>query len=384
MGKKKVCVVLTSRAHYGRSIHLLNALKKHPKIDLQIVLGGSALINKYGDISKQIEDDGFIVNYKVIMAIEGGTPLTMAKTTGLGLLEFATAFDNLLPDVVVIRGDRFEMLAPAIASAYMNIPLVHIEGGDVTGTIDESVRHAITKLAHVHFPTNKESAIRIVKMGENPENIYNFGALDIEFLSKTDLSHPSDLFQKYGGVGASIDVSKPYLVVLQHPVTTEYEDSFNQINQTIQAISDLKMQTIWMWPNMDAGTEQVSKGLRVFREESENLGYLHFFRNLEPDDFSRLVNHSACLVGNSSTGVKEASFLGTPVVNIGTRQQGRLRAGNVVDVGYDKEAIKNAILKQVKNGKYKSSYIYGDGNTSEKIANVIANLKVDVQKRMSY
>ncbi len=380
---KRVCVVLTSRAQYGRSIHLLKALKKHPDVDLQIVLGGAAIINKYGDISSQIEKDGFIINYKVVMAIEGGSPLTMAKTTGLGLLEFATAFDNLKPDVVIVRADRFETLAPAIAAAYMNIPLAHIEGGDVTGTIDESVRHAITKLAHVHFPTNKLSAERLLKMGEDSKNIYNVGSLDNEFLLKANLKPIPELFEKYGGVGSRFDILQPYLVVMYHPVTTEFEIARENINQVLSAVHEMNMPAIWLWPNMDAGTEKIASGIRTFRENIKD-NKISFFKNLEPEDYVRLMNNCACLVGNSSSGIKEGAFLGTPVVNIGTRQQGRMRASNVVDVIDDKDKIKEAIIKQVKNGRYPKSEIYGEGNTSERIANVIANLNVDVQKRINY
>jgi len=168
---KKICVVITNRAHYARGKLVLKAINEHPELELQLIVAGSALIDKYGNIMTKIEEDGFKINKKITMLLEGGTPTAMAKTTGVGLLEFSTAFENLEPDIVLIRGDRYEILAPAIAASYLNIPLAHIEGGDVTGTIDESVRHAVTKLAHLHFATNELSKERILKMGEIPENI---------------------------------------------------------------------------------------------------------------------------------------------------------------------------------------------------------------------
>jgi len=254
------------------------------------------------------------------MLVEGGTPLSMSKTTGVGLLEFSTIFENLKPDIVVIRGDRFEILAPAIAAAYMNIPLAHIEGGDVTGTIDESVRHSVSKLAHIHFPTNNLSAERLIKMGEDPKNVHMAGSLNNEFLTNCDLSFPSDLFEKYGGVGEKLDLVKGYILVMQHPVTTEYGKGLEQIKETLKAIHELKLPTIMLWPNVDAGTDHISKGIRLYREQNKDTGFLHIFRNLHPEDFARVLKHCNCFIGNSSAGIIESSFLGTPSVNIGSRQ----------------------------------------------------------------
>ncbi len=380
---RKICVVITSRAHYSRIVNLLHALKNRKDIELQIVVGASAVLNKYGNIVSDLEKEGFNITAKITMMVEGGSPITMAKTTGLGLLEFATVFENLNPDIVVVRGDRFETLAPAIASTYMNKILAHIEGGDRSGTIDESVRHAISKLAHIHFPTNEESAERLRKMGEHLDYIFNFGSLDIEYLSKLNLDFPQDIFEKYVGVGDLGKLEKPYLVVLQHPVTTEHTLGYDQITETLQAINELKLPTIWVWPNADAGTEQVSKGIRVFRENN-NLPHVRFLRNLHPADFSKLLNHAACVVGNSSAAIKECSFLGTPAVNIGTRQNSRLTGGNVTSVGYNREEIKNAIEKQMQVGKYPSNTVYFKPNTSEKIAEVLATINPDIQKLIQY
>ena len=382
---KKICVVITNRAHYARGKLVLKAINEHPELELQLIVAGSALIDKYGNIMTKIEEDGFKINKKITMLLEGGTPTAMAKTTGVGLLEFSTAFENLEPDIVLIRGDRYEILAPAIAASYLNIPLAHIEGGDVTGTIDESVRHAVTKLAHLHFATNELSKERILKMGEIPENIYNVGSPDAEFLNSQDLTfNPNEIWKgETIGVAERPDLSKEYLIIIQHPVTTEHKKSKEQTEETIKAIHELKMPTIWIWPNVDAGTDELSKAVRVYRENTEQ-NHIQFVRFLDPTLFAKLLKNAACIVGNSSAGIKESSFLGTPAVNIGTRQQGRLKDKNVIDVSHDSEEIKEAILKQIKNGNYNQSELYFKPDTSKQIANTLAESKIKVQKRLNY
>jgi len=382
---KKICVVITNRAHYARGKLILRAIDEHPELELQIIVAGSALINKYGKIIRKIEEDGFKINKKITMLVEGGTPSAMAKTTGLGLLEFSTAFENLKPDIVLLRGDRYEILAPSIASAYLNIPLAHIEGGDVTGTIDESVRHAVTKLAHIHLATNELSKERIIKMGEVPESVYNVGSPDAEFLNKQDLTfNQKELWNgETVGVGAKPDLSKEYLIVMQHSVTTEHKEARAQIGETIKAIHELNIPTIWIWPNVDAGTDELSKAIRIHRERTDQK-HIHFFRFIDPSLFAKLLENTSCIVGNSSAGIKESSFLGTPAVNIGTRQKGRLKDKNVIDVPHKSEKIKDAIITQIKNGKYTKSRLYFKPNTSTQIANILSKSKTKVQKRLNY
>ena len=383
-GKKKVCFVITNRVHYTRCKQLIQQLKNHPQLELQLVVAASALLPKYGDVTSELERDGVPIHAKINMLLEGGSPITMAKTTGLGLLEMSTVLENLKPDVVLVRGDRYEVLAIAIAAAYMNIPLAHIEGGDVTGTIDESVRHAITKLAHLHFPTNELSKERIIKMGEDPKQVHNVGSLDIEYLTTIDLSFPHDLWEKGPeGLGERFDLTKGYVVVMQHPVTTEYGSGRQQMEETIQAIDALKMPTIWIWPNIDAGNDEVTKAIRVYREHKKPP-FVHFYRYISPELFARVLNHASCLVGNSSAGIKECSYLGTPVVDIGTRQGGRTRAENVMSAPHNQEKIKEAMLKQIKNRKYPSSAFYLKEKTSHKIAEILAETEIDIQKQLMY
>ena len=376
--KRKICFVITSRIHYGRSKMILDEIKKHPALDLQIVVGASAILPTYGDILSIMEKDGFKYNAKIIMTLEGGSPVAMAKTAGIGITEFATAFDNLQPDIVVLRGDRYEVLSAAVAAAYLNIPVAHIEGGDITGTIDESVRHAITKLAHIHFPTNEDSKQRILSMGEDPDYVFNVGCPGLEFIDNNRKEVTNEYLNEKG-VGDAVDIAKPYLLVMQHPVTTEFGDNRHNTVETLEAVLASGMQAIWFWPNVDAGTDEVSKAIRSFREEHNPKG-MRFIKYIPAEEFTMLLDSAACLVGNSSAGIKEASFLGVSVVNIGTRQRGRRQGKNVVNVSYNREEILDAIKHQVAHGRYERDEYYYRSDTSKNMVNLLANIKLYTQK----
>jgi UDP-hydrolysing UDP-N-acetyl-D-glucosamine 2-epimerase len=380
---RKICIVVNSRANYGRVKSVMRAVAQHPKLELQLLVGASALLHRFGSVVDIIRADGFEPTAVVHSIVEGETPTTMAKSTGLGILELASQFENIKPDVVLTVADRFETIATAIAASYMNIPVAHTQGGEVTGSIDESVRHAVTKLAHIHFPSSQRAYDFLIRMGEDADRVHLTGCPAMDVVAQSDLALPPDLFKRYAGVGADIDPSKPYLVVLQHPVTTEYGQGFAQIGQTLKAISRIGMQAAWLWPNVDAGSDDVSKGLRVFREHN-NPDYLHFYRNFSPEDYVRLLNSCAVLVGNSSSGLREGAFMGVPVVNIGTRQQGRERAENVSDVGYDADAIAGAIRQQLKHGRYTPSKLFGDGTAGKQIADILATAEFRIQKMLSY
>lgn len=380
---RKICVVVNSRANYGRIKSVMRAIQKHSQLELQLLVGASALLHRFGSVVDIIRNDGFEPTAVVYSIVEGETPTTMAKSTGLGILELASQFENIRPDVVLTVADRFETIATAIAASYMNIPVAHTQGGEVTGSIDESVRHAVTKLSHIHFPATERAYEFLLRMGEDPETVHLTGCPAMDVLAENDLALTEGLFERYAGVGARIDPEKPYLVVLQHPVTTEYGQGFNQINQTLEAISRVGVQIAWLWPNVDAGSDDVSKGLRVFREKHKP-DYLHFYRNFAVEDYARLINNCACLVGNSSSGLREGAFLGVPCVNIGSRQQGRERGPNVLDVSYDADAIEAAVRFQLENGRYKPSTLFGDGAAGERIAHILASASIRVQKRLTY
>ena len=382
---RKVCVVITARPSYSRIKSALTAIRDNPELELQLVIAASALLDRYGTAIDFIEDDGFEVAARVYMVLEGENPTSMAKTTGIGLLELATVFDNLKPDVVVTIADRYETLATAIAAAYMNIPVAHIQGGEVTGSIDEKVRHAVTKLSDLHLVSTKVAGTRVEKMGECADKIFVTGCPSVDLAAEV-LPDPVlnfNPFEKYGGVGDLTELENGYLVVMQHPVTTEYKLSREQILQTLEAVHEIGLPTLMFWSNVDAGADGTSNGIRSFREKvkPENM---HFFKNMSPTDFLRLLYNSKCLVGNSSVGIRECSFLGVPVVNIGTRQSGRERGQNVLDVEYNKDQIGDAVFQQIKNGRYNSDQLYGDGKAGERISRLLAESTLDIQKRLAY
>lgn len=383
--KRKVCVLVTARPSYSRIKTALQAIQAHPNLELQLVVAASALLDRYGTAIDFIAADGFKPSARVHMVLEGEHLAAMAKTTGIGLMELTTVFDNLQPDIVVTVADRFETIATAIAAAYMNIPLAHVQGGEVTGSIDEKVRHAVTKLADMHFVASEKAAERIIKMGESRDSVHVTGcpSIDLAALVLRDRKLDFNPFRKYGGVGPEIDLSQGYLVVMQHPVTTEYEQARDHINETLHAVNELGMPTLWFWPNVDAGSDGTSRGLRAFRE-SVKPQQMHFFKNMEGVDFLRLLCNAKCLVGNSSVGVRECSYLGVPVVNIGSRQTGRDRGANVIDVEYDRRAIKGAIEKHFSNGIYPSDPLYGDGHAGERIAQLLATLPLSIEKKLTY
>lgn len=382
---RKVCVVVTARPSYSRIKTVLSSIQRHSDLELQLVVAASALLDRYGSAVDFIAADGFRPSARVHMVLEGEHLAAMAKTTGIGLLELTTVFDNLRPDIVVTVADRFETIATAIAAAYMNIPLAHVQGGEVTGSIDEKVRHAVTKLSDIHFVASRKAAERLIKMGECDETVHVTGCPSIDLAASVlaDSALDFDPFNKYGGVGPRLDLSNGYLVVMQHPVTTEYERAREQVEATLGAVEELGLPALWFWPNVDAGSDGTSRGLRNFRESSKPHN-MHFFKNMEGMDFLRLLSNSRCLVGNSSVGVRECSYLGVPVVNVGSRQMGRDRGINVIDVDYDREAIRHGIETHITNGRYPSDPIYGDGHAGERIADLLATEPLHIEKRLTY
>ena len=375
---RKICVVITSRPSYSRIKMALVAIKRHPDLHLQLVVTGSALLEKYGRVIHQIENDGFEIDDKLFNILEGNDPVTSAKTTGLAMIELSTLLARLQPDMVITIADRYETLANAAAAAYINIPLVHIQGGEITGNIDEKVRHAVTQLSDFHFVASENAKARVLRMRDGGNNVYNTGcpSIDIAALVANQQTLDFDPFAEYGGVGPTFDHQKGYLVVMQHPVTNEYQSAQNQILYTCEAIATLGLPTFWFWPNPDSGTEEIAKGLRTFREVNPDLP-IHFFKNMEPVHFLKLLKNASCLIGNSSVGIRECAFLGIPVVNIGRRQTGRERGANVIDVDHNVEAISNAITFQIAHGAYQPDFMYGKGNSGEKIASLLATLPLN-------
>jgi UDP-hydrolysing UDP-N-acetyl-D-glucosamine 2-epimerase len=319
------------------------------------------------------------------MVLEGENLVTSAKSTGIGLSELATVFDNLKPDAVVTIADRYETLATAVAASYMNIPVVHVQGGEVTGSIDEKVRHAVTKLSNLHLVSTARAAERVRKLGEEPETIVVTGCPSIDIAAEVAARPAMDFdpFERYGGVGPTSDLSGGYLVVMQHPVTTEYDEARRQVDETLYAIKDLGLPVLWFWPNVDAGSDGTSKGIRMFRER-EKPDTLHLFRNMLPEDFLRLLCGATAIVGNSSVAIRECSFLGVPAVNVGTRQQGRERGKNVIDVDHDRAAITAAVCEHRRRGRPDRDVLYGDGKAGLRIADTLSAAGLRIEKRLTY
>jgi UDP-hydrolysing UDP-N-acetyl-D-glucosamine 2-epimerase len=384
---KKICVVIGSRANYSSIKSAMRAIKDHAELKLQVVVFASALLDRYGSVVNLIEGDGFQVDSKLYNLLEGENPLTMAKSTGLGLIELPTVFDQLNPDVVLTVGDRFETMATTLAAAYMNIPIAHTMGGEVTGTIDESIRHAVTKFAHIHFPASEGARNRIIRLGEKEEDVHLVGCPRIDLVKEIiDEGINTDyLNQKLNqiGVGNQVDVNSPFLLISQHPVTTEYGDGEKQILNTLEAAYKTGLSAIILWPNADAGSEDISRGIRKWREKGLDKK-MHFFKNLPIDVYVGLMKKAICLVGNSSSGIREGAFIGTPCVNIGSRQTMRERGENVIEIPSNIQMIADVIEYHRNHGPYSMNTLYGDGNAGFKIAEILSKKEVILQKQITF
>jgi len=378
-------VVITARASYSRVKTVLVHLARRNDVELQIVVAASALADRAGRVSEVIKRDGFHVSEEVSSLVEGDTSLQMVQTTGLGLIEIGSVLKRLGPDVVVTIADRYETIATAIAASYLRIPLAHIQGGEVTGNIDEKVRHAISKLSDLHFVSTLKSQQNVISMGEDPRRVFLTECPSIDLAKNIEHRKPLDFspFDKYGGVGERIDLSEKYLVVMQHPVTSETELARNQAANTLAVISRLNLPTMWFWPNVDAGADGTSKEIRRFREFNQS-SKIHFFRNMSPEDFLVLINNCSALIGNSSVGIRESSYLGVPVVNIGTRQSGRESAENVLHCGYEPDELEISIRRQIAHGRYESNRLYGSGNAGFLISEVLATAELSTDKKLKF
>jgi UDP-hydrolysing UDP-N-acetyl-D-glucosamine 2-epimerase len=276
-------------------------------------------------------------------------------------------------------------MATTLAAAYMNIALAHTMGGEVSGTIDESIRHAVTKFAHIHFPACSEARDRIIKLGERSEDVYLVGCpridLVAEMMERDRNGLGPDLFEQ--GVGGVFDLNEPFLLFSQHSVTTEYGEGERQIAETLKAVRRLGVPTIALWPNADAGSDDIARGIRKFREHCDD-SKIHFFKNLPTDVYISLMRRTSCLIGNSSSAIREGPFIGTPAVNIGSRQDARQRGRNVIDVDHNAQEIADAVSHQMKHGPYKSEPIYGDGRAGQRIADVLSSCSWRLQKQITY
>jgi GDP/UDP-N,N'-diacetylbacillosamine 2-epimerase (hydrolysing) len=370
--KRKILSITGTRSDYGLMTPVFARISRCSSLDFHLIVTGMHLLPEFQASLARVREDGFGRLYTVSMVLGEDSGKAMAQSLGIGLIGISAIMAEIKPDILLLQGDRGEMLAGAVAAGHMNIPIVHMSGGDASGSIDDSLRHAISKFSHFHLTTCTASSQRLLRLGEQANRIVQVGepALDrireMEFISPAELARQLDL-----------DLDKPIILAAQHPVTTEVQDAGQQIAQTLAALAELKMQTVFTYPNSDAGGREMRKVLESYRAQP----FIRISPHLGFETYLSLMKIAAMVVGNSSSGILEAPSFQVPVVNIGTRQHLRLRAANVLDVDYDKEKIKEAILFALENNAFREaarncSNPYGDGHTAERTVMILQQLKL--------
>jgi len=368
---RKICVVIANRAEYSRLKSVLKEITNNTSLELILIVTSSLLLEEYGKTIDSIKNDGFHVDAVARTVVSGGDLPAMVKSVGLCCLELPTLYEFFKPDIIIVGFDRFDSFGAAIAASLMNIPLAHIQGGELTGTIDENLRHAMTKLSHIHFPATQKSAERIIRMGENPERVFNVGCPSVDIIKSVVIGSKKELCNKY-----NLNPDQPFIIWIQHPVTTEFEFTHSQVIESLEAILELDIQTIGIYPNIDAGSKDIINEIEKIKANKKNKK-IQFYHHIPFEDFIILLAHSDCIVGNSSSGIRESCYFGIPSVNIGTRQNRRECGSNVITIGNNKEEIRNTISKCLDHGRYKPEYIYGTGKAAEKIVKVLDEIDLE-------
>ncbi|QAT48884.1 UDP-N-acetylglucosamine 2-epimerase (hydrolyzing) [Caproiciproducens sp. NJN-50] len=367
--KRKLCAVTGTRSEYGLLVPLLKAVEREPDFTLQLTATGAHLSPEFGLTYREIEQDGFQIDRKIETLLSSDTPVGIAKSIGLGVIGFAEAFDQLRPDLLLLLGDRYEILAAAQAALVMKIPIAHIGGGDTTlGAFDEAIRHSVTKMAHLHFVTNGESARRVRQLGENPRHIYNVGSLGIDrILSLPHLSR-EELERSLG-----FSFRSRNLLVTFHPVTLDREPSGKQFQELLAALDALGEEygLIFTGPNADPQSRELTRLTREFAAEHPNAAV---FSSLGQTRYFSLIRETDAVVGNSSSGIYEAPSFRKPAVNVGDRQQGRLFASSVISCAPQKTEILKAIRRALETDCSKAVNPYGAGDSAEKILSVLKSI----------
>lgn len=380
---RKICVITGTRANYGRLKTVMNAIIEHPELELKLIVTGMHLVQEFGYTVTEIEKDGYHIDARVDMHLSNDTGAGMCKSLGLGLIGMTQAIEQINPDMILILGDRDEDLAGAIIGAHMNIPVAHIHGGEVTGTIDESIRHATTKFSHIHFAATDESRERLLKLGELDEYIFNVGSPGLDAILNREYNIREEIFNKF-----NLDASKKLIIIAQHPVTTQRDEAATQMKETMEAIKELGEQAILIYPNSDAGGRDMISVIN----EYEKLSFLHTYRNINFEDYLNLLKYADVMIGNSSSGIMEAPSYKLPVINLGIRQNGREQANNILNIEHNKKLIKSAIEKSLYDNEFINSVNncvnpYGDGKTGERIADILSKIEINdklTQKKISY
>ena len=371
MSDPAIAVVLTARSSWAKLEPVCRALVDRG-LSPQIVACGSALLERYGRVVDVVRDQGYTVAAECWTVHEGSTLVTTAKETGALVLDLTAVLWNMRPRLVVVCADRHEVLAAATAASYLHLPLLHLQGGERSGSIDDKVRDAVTALADYHCVCTSRARYRVYGLGGVWGQIWQTGCPSIDLSAAASADEPVTP-DELGGTGPRISTARPFVLCLQHPVSTQVDGSATQMATTLNALACVPLPRLIFWPAEEAGADAMSKAIRAHLVAHQGQTY-HTKVNLPPRRWLRLVTQAACLVGNSSTGIRECSFLGTPVVNIGTRQDGRERAANVVDVPHDATVILDAVTTQIAHGRYPSSTLYGVGVAGPATAAVIAEV----------
>ena len=381
--KKKICVFTGSRADYGIFSPVMKAISSSKDLKLQLIVTSMHLMKEFGYTVKEIERDGFNIDSKIDISYKQDTGLAMASSVGRAIVKFSKVLDRLLPDIVMVLGDRGEMLSAAIAANYLNIPVAHLHGGEVSGHVDGILRHAITKLSHLHFVSTAKAKERVVRLGEDPKKVFVAGAPALDIILNNNFTKKDTLMKKYGLIE-----DQPIVLIAQHPVSFYSDESADHMRQTLEAVKSFKEQTIVIYPNADAGGRKMIEVLKIY----EKLPFIKTYKSVPHEDYLGLLKISSVLAGNSSSGIIEAPSFSLPVVNIGTRQSGRQRSGNVIDVAPRKKEILKAMVKAVNDKKFlakvkKQKNVYGNGHASRMIVKVLNSIKRPkdlLQKTITY
>jgi GDP/UDP-N,N'-diacetylbacillosamine 2-epimerase (hydrolysing) len=376
MKKRSVLGVTGIRSDYDILSSVFKAIQQHPGLELELIVTGAHLSHAFGYTVSEIEKDGFAIADKILSLISSDNEAGRIKGLGIQISDMVQTVSRVNPDLLLVLGDREEAMSTALVGAYLNIPVAHLCGGDrVVGNVDDQVRHAVTKLAHLHFVTNQDSFERVIRLGEQPFRVFNVGNPGLDRLLDTPELSKAELFER---LEIQADPAAPYIVLIQHPLSSEVQDSYSQMRRTLEAVEKMGILTILISPNSDAGSHQIRKAIGEF----DFLSNLVSFANLPRLEFVNLLRHAMCLLGNSSAGILEAPILKLPVVNVGNRQKQRLTAGNVEFVPHEVGAICRAVEKAVYDTAYRQGVgrcgnPYGDGQSSQRIADILASVPIN-------
>lgn len=372
--KRKITVISGFRSEYLKLRSALFAIQEKKSLELQVVSIGAHNLPGYGNTVEEIKKDGFNVVAELKTNVEGNDPQATAGSVAVSTLQVSAALNLINPDLVLLAADRFEIFGAAVAAVTSGFPVAHVQGGEKSGTLDDALRHAITKLAHLHFPATEESAKRICKMGENPEFVYNSGCCAIDYIKSFEIKKEF-YFPDLGWIKG-----QKFGIILQHPVFQEVDEAYQQMSNTLEAVQNSGLKCVLIYCNPDAGADAMRKAIRHF-ETVDDCCIVGQYKNISMEKYLNLLYHSACLIGNSSSGIREAHAFGIPVINIGTRQQGRERTKNIINTGYEVGEIEEAIKKYSGKRIWDKRNIYGDGKAGEKIADVLESLSDKDLKR---